>query len=328
MKMLWSKRIGAFLMAGAILIGGMGVPDSNVKAANPVACYKIAGGGYVSIYEYTTSKDERDHTYGNIKTVAVNGKVHYQMKSKWDWETMKEDETVYSSDYHIAVRLSENKKNTITVTTFDGRTETKTINAAGTINLAGVPRKSNTYPEEKSNFQYYSEDAFTKKVTIKYARMKKLTLNGKEIKSGKTVSASGKYSICAIDTNGTKMYMKFIIDRTKPEISGVKNGKTYKGPVVVTVQDKESGISEQYLDGIQKGVHGFGAEASLGYCGDVDIERMEKDVSTIKVKCKSDEYYWKEKKGVYTLNFKKSGKYVITVKDMAGNVNKVSFTIK
>lgn len=63
------------------------------------------------------------------------------------------------------------------------------------------------------------------------------------------LSAEGVYHIKASDINGNSSSINFRIDMTKPAVSGVKNGKTYKTTRTVRFSDKGSGIKTASLNG-------------------------------------------------------------------------------
>lgn len=64
------------------------------------------------------------------------------------------------------------------------------------------------------------------------------------------LSDEGVYQIKAVDVNGNSSSIKFRIDKTKPSISGVKNGKTYDSARTVKFADKDgSGIKNATLNG-------------------------------------------------------------------------------
>lgn len=64
------------------------------------------------------------------------------------------------------------------------------------------------------------------------------------------LSDEGAYQINAIDINGNSSSLEFRIDKTKPSISGVKNGKTYHSPRTIKFTDKDgSGIKNATLNG-------------------------------------------------------------------------------
>lgn len=63
------------------------------------------------------------------------------------------------------------------------------------------------------------------------------------------LSAEGVYNITSVDINGNSSRIKFRIDTTKPSVSGVKNGKTYKKARIIRFADKGSGIKSAILNG-------------------------------------------------------------------------------
>lgn len=66
------------------------------------------------------------------------------------------------------------------------------------------------------------------------------------------LSAEGIYNITAVDINGNKKSIKFHIDKTKPSVSGVANGKTYQSARTIRFLDKGgSGIKNALLNGTQ-----------------------------------------------------------------------------
>lgn len=65
------------------------------------------------------------------------------------------------------------------------------------------------------------------------------------------LSAEGIYNITASDINGNSSRITFRIDKTKPTVSGVKNGKTYKTARTIRFSDKDSGIRQASLNGVR-----------------------------------------------------------------------------
>ena len=63
------------------------------------------------------------------------------------------------------------------------------------------------------------------------------------------VTEEGKYSIKATTLAGKETKIKFVIDKTKPTIKGVANGKTYNKTVTIKYSDKLSKIKEVKLNG-------------------------------------------------------------------------------
>lgn len=97
-----------------------------------------------------------------------------------------------------------------------------------------------------------------KKTTLSFKDSKgirKLTVNGKKksVKSGAksvkvTFSKEGTYTVKVTNRKGKTSTKKIIVDKTKPTIRGVKNGKTYKNEVTVSASDK-NGIKSFTING-------------------------------------------------------------------------------
>lgn len=67
--------------------------------------------------------------------------------------------------------------------------------------------------------------------------VKSATLNGKEVAQSCLLTKSGEYTYIAIDLNGNQSKVTFIIDKKKPTINGVANGKKYTKPCTITFKD-------------------------------------------------------------------------------------------
>lgn len=81
------------------------------------------------------------------------------------------------------------------------------------------------------------------------AEVKSATLNGTAFESGSSVSTPGDYELVVEDYKGNKKEVHFtIVDIRKPTVKGVKNGKTYSAPVIITFSDKY-GIQGATLNG-------------------------------------------------------------------------------
>ena len=63
------------------------------------------------------------------------------------------------------------------------------------------------------------------------------------------LSEESAYQITAADINGNVSQISFRIDTTKPSVSGVVNGKTYKSARTIRFSDKGSGIKKASLNG-------------------------------------------------------------------------------
>jgi hypothetical protein len=69
-----------------------------------------------------------------------------------------------------------------------------------------------------------------------------------------TTNKNGDYTICIEDIYGTRYtttdkVTNLVVDKTKPKVTGVKNGKTYKKAVTIKFSDKGSGIKKATLNG-------------------------------------------------------------------------------
>ncbi len=77
-----------------------------------------------------------------------------------------------------------------------------------------------------------------------------IDVDGQKIKSDYLfLSEESVYNITATDINGNSSNIKFRIDTTKPSISGIANGKTYKSKRTIQFSDKGSGIKKAVLNG-------------------------------------------------------------------------------
>ena len=81
--------------------------------------------------------------------------------------------------------------------------------------------------------------------------IKAATLNGKNVKNGAVVTKEGKYTLKVADKAGNVTSAVFIIDKTKPIVSGVKNNQIYKKSVKITLKDNKggSGLYKATLNG-------------------------------------------------------------------------------
>lgn len=119
------------------------------------------------------------------------------------------------------------------------------------------------------------------KATLPYEIVK---TNGKLSADKKTV----EWSYTSVKDRG-KLYA-FAADKTKPVVTGVKNGKSYKGKVTVKVSDKDSGVKSAVIKNTKTG------------------KTYAKFTGSKKVT--------------------KKGKYSVTVTDNMGNKKTVKFTVK
>lgn len=75
-------------------------------------------------------------------------------------------------------------------------------------------------------------------------------VNGEKTTSNQLfLSTEGIYQVTATDINGNSSSIKFRIDTTKPSVSGVKDGKSYKNACTIRFSDDGSGIKKATLNG-------------------------------------------------------------------------------
>lgn len=63
------------------------------------------------------------------------------------------------------------------------------------------------------------------------------------------LSGEDVYKVTASDINGNTSRLQFCIDKTKPVVTGAKNGKSYKTARTIHFSDKGSGIKKALLNG-------------------------------------------------------------------------------
>ncbi len=96
---------------------------------------------------------------------------------------------------------------------------------------------------------FKDKGAYNKAVKITFrdnnggSGIKSATLNGKKIKNGTVVNKEGKYTLKVADNAGNVKAATFIIDKTKPIVTGVKNKQTYKKAVKIVLKDNPGGSS-------------------------------------------------------------------------------------
>ena len=81
------------------------------------------------------------------------------------------------------------------------------------------------------NGKYYNHD-----VTITFNEGT-ATLNGIEFESGETVSLDGEYELIVKDEALNEVVINFVVDKTKPVITGVEDGKYYNHDVTITFNE-------------------------------------------------------------------------------------------
>lgn len=98
---------------------------------------------------------------------------------------------------------------------------------------------------------YATKKAFNLRVTDSRSGVAKVYINNKlqRTKSAYRLTKQGKYSIKVVDKAGNWFTYKVYIDRAKPMITGVRNGKTYSRSVKVYAKDTVSGLKKVVVDG-------------------------------------------------------------------------------
>lgn len=77
-----------------------------------------------------------------------------------------------------------------------------------------------------------------------------VTLNGKEIDYTDKFTEEGTYNITVVDAAFNETTLTFTIDKTKPVVEGVEDGKYYNTDVVITINDANPGTIHLKKDGI------------------------------------------------------------------------------
>ena len=92
----------------------------------------------------------------------------------------------------------------------------------------------------------------------------------------------GKHTLTATDILGNKRTVKFTLDKTKPSVKGIKNGKTYKKKVTIKFSDK-SGVKKATLNGKK-----FSSGKKVTKNGKYTLKVTDKagNVTTVKFKIK------------------------------------------
>ncbi|MDE7310586.1 MAG: hypothetical protein K2N87_03025 [Eubacterium sp.] len=80
--------------------------------------------------------------------------------------------------------------------------------------------------------------------------LRTVKVNGETVNSDCLfLSGEDAYQIIATDINGNTSRLRFRIDKTKPVITGAKDGKSYKTARTIRFSDKGSGIKKALLNG-------------------------------------------------------------------------------
>lgn len=93
---------------------------------------------------------------------------------------------------------------------------------------------------------------YKKEITVKASSdtlIDQLALNGKIVGADSCqITKEGKHTVTCTDVNGKTTKTSFVIDKTKPTVKGVANGKTYKAAKTIKFSDKY-GVKSATLNG-------------------------------------------------------------------------------
>ncbi|MGN7360676.1 S-layer homology domain-containing protein [Paenibacillus sp. SAFN-054] len=168
-------------------------------------------------------------------------------------------------------------------------------------------------------------------------------LNGKSYTSGTTINEEGSYTLVVTDAAGNVTTVSFSLDKTKPVVSGVENGKLYNADQTVTFNEGMATLNGDP----------FASGDTISQDGDYTLVVTDKAGNSTTVTFSLDQTppsvtgvtdggsYSTEQtitftEGTAALNGKpytsgtpvsEEGSYVLVVTDAAGNEAKVSFKI-
>ncbi|WP_195264403.1 immunoglobulin-like domain-containing protein [Clostridium sp. 1001275B_160808_H3] len=168
-------------------------------------------------------------------------------------------------------------------------------------------------------------------------------LDGKEFTSGTIIKDEGEHLITVVDASGNQKSIKFVIDKTTPEIYGVENEVSYKDKVVITFNEGEALLNaNKFNNGSEVTEEGTYTIVVTDKAGNSITKTFVIDkTKPVVTKIKDGETYKEDmipefNEGTATLNGKpytpgnkidKDGEYILVVTDNAGNETVVKFTI-
>ncbi len=168
-------------------------------------------------------------------------------------------------------------------------------------------------------------------------------LDEKEFTSGTTIKDEGEHLLTVVDAAGNQSSIKFVIDKTNPEIYGVENEVSYKDKVVITFNEGEALLNgSKFNNGAEVIEEGTYTIVVTDKAGNSTTKTFVIDkTKPVVTKIKDGETYKEDmtpefNEGIATLNGKpytpgtkidKDGEYALVVTDNAGNETVVKFTI-
>jgi uncharacterized repeat protein (TIGR02543 family) len=169
------------------------------------------------------------------------------------------------------------------------------------------------------------------------------TLNGEAITSGIGVSKEGTYSLIVTDQAGNVTTVTFTIDKTAPIVTGLANNGQYKNAVTATFNEATATLNGKVItSGTVVNTEGAYTLIVTDQAGNVTTVKFTIDKTAPIVTGVSNNglynkvVFIKFNEGTATLNGKSfrsgtfvklNGAYTLLVKDAAGNIKIVKFTI-
>lgn len=202
----------------------------------------------------------KDGTYKLKLTDALNSSNSYTFKIDKTAPTITgvKDGMTYATDTTFEVSDENIESITLNGQTC-GKKKTIKATATGKYTIIATDRAGN---KTKLTFTVNSAKPKAKGITdgkgfkksftfkINTADIKKVVVNKKvlKVKASYTYKKAGKYVIQLTNKAGVTAKYTVYIDKTKPTVTGAKNGKTYSKPVTIWGSDKLSGIKTVKID--------------------------------------------------------------------------------
>ncbi|WP_088043327.1 S8 family serine peptidase [Bacillus sp. EAC] len=169
------------------------------------------------------------------------------------------------------------------------------------------------------------------------------TLNGDAITNGTVVSKEGIYSLIVTDQVGNKTMMTFTIDKTAPNVTGVSNNGLYNHDVIITINEGTAKLNGDTIsNGTAVSKEGIYSLIVTDQAGNISKVTFTIDKIAPHVTGVSNNGLYNHnvtvifKEGTATLNgegitsgtvVSKEGTNTLIVKDQAGNITTLTFTI-
>ncbi|WP_161568826.1 Ig-like domain-containing protein [Exiguobacterium sp. SH5S13] len=170
----------------------------------------------------------------------------------------------------------------------------------------------------------------------------KATLNGRDFTSGTTVTNEGTYTLVVTDLAGNKTEIRFTIDQTKVEVSGVEAGKTYVSVTPRFTEGKATLNGASFVSGQTVSTDGDYTLSVTDEAGNETVIRFTVDATPPAViGLNKGQTHYREvaptfAEGTATLNgqpfasgtrISREGAYTLRLVDASGNETTETFTI-